>query len=261
MMTAWIARTGRVAWTAASFAAASMALAGVAHAQAGNAPIDSDLVKPAQAAATPAAPSVPAAGATYVPPAAAAPAAASAAAPVAAPAVAAPSTVVVAPATTGPTYQEDDLIGAAESVFGKGAKGLGNVIQSILKKQGQPNGYIKGREIGAAFAVGLRYGSGTLYHKVEGQRPVYWTGPSLGFDAGGNAGSTFVLVYNLYNTEDLFHRFGAGEGQAYVLGGFNVSYLRRGDKVLIPVRMGVGLRLGVNAGYMKFSKKQNWFPL
>jgi hypothetical protein len=160
----------------------------------------------------------------------------------------------------GATYKEDDLIGAAEGVFGKGAKGLADLIKGLLAKQGEPNAYVVGREGGGAIVVGLRYGSGTLYHKVEGQKPVYWTGPSIGFDLGASAGNTFVLVYNLYNTEDLYHRFGAGEGQAYLVGGFHVSYLRRGDVVLIPVRMGVGLRLGLNAGYMKFSKTARWLP-
>ncbi len=158
------------------------------------------------------------------------------------------------------TYQEDDLMGAAEGVFGKGAKGLAKLIQNILKKQGQPNGYIVGREVGGAFIVGLRYGSGTVYHKVEGQKPVYWTGPSIGFDAGGNAGSTFVLVYNLYDTEDLYKRFASAEGVAYLVGGFNASYLRRGDVVLIPIRVGAGLRLGANVGYMKMTKKRRWLP-
>ena len=158
------------------------------------------------------------------------------------------------------TYQEDDLIGAAEGVFGKGAQGLGKLLEDILKKQGRPNGYIVGREGGGAFIVGLRYGSGTLNHKVEGEKPVYWTGPSIGFDAGANAGSTFVLVYNLYDTEDIYKRFPSGEGVAYLVGGFNASYLRRGDVVLIPIRVGAGLRLGANVGYMKFSKKQRWSP-
>ncbi len=158
------------------------------------------------------------------------------------------------------TYQEDDLIGAAEGVFGKGAEGLAKLIEDILKKQGKPNGYIVGREAGGAFVVGLRYGSGTLYHKVEGQKPVYWTGPSLGFDVGGNAGSTFVLVYNLYDTEDLYKRFASAEGVAYLVGGFNAAYLRRGDMVLIPIRVGAGLRLGANVGYMKLSKKRRWLP-
>ena len=134
------------------------------------------------------------------------------------------------------------------------------MIRDILKKQGEPNGYITGREAGGAVVVGLRYGSGTLHHKIEGERPVYWTGPSLGFDFGANAGNTFVLVYNLDDSEDLFRRYPAGEGQAYLLGGFNVSYLRRDHIVLIPVRFGAGLLLGVNAGYMKFRKTQNWVP-
>lgn len=165
-----------------------------------------------------------------------------------------------ATAQPGDTYKEDDLIGAAEGVFGKGAKGVADMIKGILAKQGEPNAYIVGREAGGAIGIGLRYGSGTLYHKVEGQRPVYWTGPSIGFDAGANAGSTFVLVYNLYDTDDLYHRFAAGEGAAYLVGGFNVSYLRRGSVVLVPVRAGAGLRLGINAGYMKFTKKQTWLP-
>ncbi|MFN3989628.1 MAG: DUF1134 domain-containing protein [Erythrobacter sp.] len=158
------------------------------------------------------------------------------------------------------TYGEDDLIGAAEGLFGKGAEGLAKLIENILAKQGRPNAYIVGREAGGALVVGARYGSGTLHHKVEGERRVYWTGPSVGFDAGANAGNTFVLVYNLYDSEDLFARFPAGEGQAYFIGGFHASYLRKGDMVLIPIRVGAGLRLGVNAGYMRFSEKQRWLP-
>ena len=162
--------------------------------------------------------------------------------------------------TDGSTYGEDDLIGAAEGLFGKGAEGLARMIQNLLAEQGQPNAYIVGREAGGAFIVGARYGSGTLHHKVEGQRKVYWTGPSIGFDAGANAANTFVLVYNLYDSEELYERYPAGEGQAYVVGGVTASYLRKGDTVLIPIRMGAGLRLGVNAGYMKFSKEQRWLP-
>ncbi|MDZ7588535.1 MAG: DUF1134 domain-containing protein [Parasphingorhabdus sp.] len=171
-----------------------------------------------------------------------------------------PAPGTVANVDDATTYQQDDLIGAAEGVFGKGAKGLAGVIENILGKQGRPNGYITGREASGAFVVGLRYGSGTLHHKIEGERQVYWTGPSVGFDVGGNAANTFVLVYNLYDSEELYQRFPAGEGAAYFIGGFQVSYLRSGDKVLIPVRLGAGLRLGANIGYMKFSKKQNWVP-
>ena len=158
------------------------------------------------------------------------------------------------------TYKQDDLIGAAEGVFGKGAQGLAGLIEDILKKQGEPNAYIVGREAGGALVLGVRYGSGTLHHKIEGELPAYWTGPSIGFDAGANAGNTFVLVYNLFDSEELYKRFPAGEGAAYLLGGFNASYLRRGDVVLIPIRVGVGARLGANVGYMKFRKKQNWVP-
>lgn len=161
---------------------------------------------------------------------------------------------------TEDTYQQDDLIGAAEGVFGKSAQGLGKLIEDILKKQGRPNGYIVGREGGGAIVVGLRYGSGTLNHKVEGQKTVYWTGPSIGPDLGANGGSTFVLVYNLYDTEDIYKRYPAAEGVAYIGGGFNASYLRRGDVVLIPIRVGAGIRLGANVGYMRFSKKQRWMP-
>ncbi|WP_375196141.1 EipA family protein [Sphingobium sp.] len=174
----------------------------------------------------------------------------------------APVTANSPPAALAPgeSYQEDDLIGAAEGVFGKGAEGLAGIIEKILKDQGRPNAYIAGREASGAFVVGLRYGSGTLNHKVEGKREVYWTGPSIGFDVGGNAANTFVLVYNLYDTQDLYHRFPAAEGTAYLVGGFTASYLRWGSVVLIPIRLGVGYRLGVNAGYMKFTEKRNWLP-
>ena len=174
----------------------------------------------------------------------------------------APVTANSPPAALSPSesYQEDDLIGAAEGVFGKGAEGLAGIIEKILKDQGRPNAYIAGREASGAFVVGLRYGSGTLNHKIEGRREVYWTGPSIGFDVGGNASNTFVLVYNLYDTQDLYHRFPAAEGTAYLVGGFTASYLRWGSVVLIPIRLGVGYRLGVNAGYMKFTEKRNWLP-
>lgn len=174
----------------------------------------------------------------------------------------APVTANSPPAALAPadSYQQDDLIGAAEGVFGKGAAGLAGLIEKVLKDQGRPNAYIAGREASGAFVVGLRYGSGTLNHKVEGKREVYWTGPSIGFDVGGNAANTFVLVYNLYDTQDLYHRFPAAEGTAYLVGGFTASYLRWGNVVLIPIRLGVGYRLGVNAGYMKFSEKRTWMP-
>jgi len=164
------------------------------------------------------------------------------------------------PATSGPTYEDDDVLAAAEGTFGKGAKGLAKAIESILRKQGRPNAYIAGREASGAFVVGARYGSGMLNHKVAGTQKVYWRGPSVGFDVGGDAAKVFVLVYNLYDTEDLYKRFPGGEGRLYFVGGFAITYLRRGNVVLIPVRLGVGWRAGINAGYMKFSHKSKWIP-
>lgn len=172
----------------------------------------------------------------------------------------APAPVAPAGTTRGDTVPRDDVFSAAEGVFGKGAEGLANLIEKILKDQGQPSAYIAGQEAGGAFVVGVRYGSGTMHHQVEGQRAVYWTGPSVGFDFGADASKVFVLVYNLHDSQELFKRFPGAEGNAYVVGGFTASYHRQGDVVLIPVRLGVGLRLGVNAGYMRFSEKNRWVP-
>ncbi len=158
------------------------------------------------------------------------------------------------------TFHRDDLIGAGEGVFGKGAQGLAGLLEKILKEQGEPNAYIAGREASGAVIVGLRYGSGVMTHKVEGTMPVYWTGPSVGFDLGGDANKVFVLVYNLYDTAELYKRFPQGEGHLYFVGGFSAGYLRRGHVVLIPVRLGVGWRAGVNLGYMRFSRKSRWLP-
>ena len=154
----------------------------------------------------------------------------------------------------------DDVFTAAEGVFGKGAEGLAGLLEKILKEQGQPSAYIAGREAGGAFIAGVKYGSGTMRHQVEGDRPVYWAGPSLGFDFGADASKVFVLVYNLHDGQDIFRTYPAAEGKAYAVGGFTASYLRRGDVVLIPVRLGGGLRLGVNVNYMRFSERNRWLP-
>ncbi len=175
-------------------------------------------------------------------------------------AVAQPGEAAAAPATDAATVPRDDIFSAAEGVFGSGAEGLARLIEDILHDQGEPTAYIAGQEAGGAFVVGVRYGSGTMHHQIEGDRAVYWTGPSLGFDFGADANKVFVLVYNLHDSQDLFRRFPGAEGHAYFVGGFNAQYLRRGDVVLIPIRMGVGLRLGVNAGYMRFSERNRWLP-
>jgi hypothetical protein len=227
-----------------------------------NQAIDSDITPPDQQAGPPAATPP-----TTVPPPVTAPAPAPTypqAAPAPAPAPTAPVGTDEAQRNrateSADTYNRDDLLSAAEGVFGKGAEGLAGLLEKILHDQGRPNAYIAGREASGAFVVGLRYGSGILNSKIEGQQPVYWTGPSVGFDVGGDANKVFVLVYNLYDSEELFKRFPAGEGHLYFVGGFSASYLRSGNVVLIPVRLGVGWRAGVNVGYMKFSHHEKWLP-
>ncbi len=158
------------------------------------------------------------------------------------------------------TYAEEDVLGAAEGVFGKGAEGLAEIVRKTFKDRGQPNAYIVGREAGGAFIVGVRYGSGMLYHKVEGEQKVHWTGPSVGFDIGGDGSKVFALVYNLNDTEALYRRYPAAEGKAYLIGGFTANYLQRDNIVIVPIKLGVGWRLGLNGGYLKFSKKGKVLP-
>lgn len=165
-----------------------------------------------------------------------------------------------ASAAVGTGLSKHKVLQAAEGVFGRGAEGLAGLLETILRKQGEPTAYITGSEAGGAVVVGLRYGRGMLHHKLEGDRQIFWTGPTIGFDFGADANKVFVLVYNLDKGDQLFTRFPAAEGHAYVVGGLTASYLRRGNTVLIPIRTGVGMRLGVNAGYMRFSKKNKWVP-
>lgn len=153
------------------------------------------------------------------------------------------------------SYDQRTVLEAGKEVFGEGAEGLGEMIESVFANLGRPNAYITGGEGGGAFIGSLRYGDGTLHHKIEGARPVHWTGPAIGFDFGGDAAKVFILVYNLYDTEDLYRRFAQVEGQFYFIGGLGVSYHKRGDIVIAPIRLGVGLRAGVNAGYLKFTKE------
>ncbi len=162
--------------------------------------------------------------------------------------------------TPDSTIPREDVFTAAEGVFGRGTEGLAGIIENILRDRGEPSAYISGQEASGAFVFGVRYGSGVMRHQIEGDRTVYWTGPSLGFDAGADANKVFILVYNLHDGQELFRRYPGAEGNAYFVGGFTAQYMRRGDVVLIPVRLGVGLRLGVNAGYMRFSERNRWLP-
>lgn len=176
------------------------------------------------------------------------------------------SSTPAAPAASGTTaasntYDKDTVIREASGVFGKGAEGLGKIVEKVFNDLGEPNAYIVGKEISGAAVVGLRYGDGTLYHKIEGERTVHWTGPSIGFDFGGDASKTFTLVYNLQDTEELFQRFPAVEGKVFLIGGFAVSYHQRGNVIIAPIRLGAGWRLGVNAGYVNYTKKRQYLPL
>jgi hypothetical protein len=160
----------------------------------------------------------------------------------------------------GAAVPRRDVFTAAEGVFGRGARGLAGLLENILRDQGEPIAYIAGQEASGAFIFGARWGSGTMHHQIEGDRDVYWTGPSLGFDVGGDVNKVFVLVYNLHDSQQLFRRYPGGEGHMYFVGGFSATYLRRGDVVLIPVRLGGGVRLGVNVNYMRFSERNRWLP-
>lgn len=158
------------------------------------------------------------------------------------------------------TYDQDTILTEATDFFGEATESVAKVIEKIFKEQGRPNAYIKGSEGSGALVVGARYGDGILYRKNGGSMKVHWTGPSIGFDAGGNLSKVFVLVYNLNNTEKLFQRFPAVEGGYYFIGGVGANYHQVDNIVLAPIRLGVGLRAGVNAGYMKYSKEKTWNP-
>jgi hypothetical protein len=157
-------------------------------------------------------------------------------------------------------YEIGEIAKAADGAFGEASEGVAKVIEKAFADLGRPNAYIIGREGGGALIVGLRYGKGQLHSKIEGERTVYWTGPSIGPDAGGDASRTFTLVYNLNDSDDLFQRFPAVEGRAYLIGGVSANYHQRGDVILVPIRLGAGWRLGANVGYLKYSREGRILP-
>ena len=157
-------------------------------------------------------------------------------------------------------YEMGEITAAADGAFGEATEGVAMVIQKIFADLGKPNAYIVGREGGGALVVGLRYGKGKLFSKIEGERPVHWTGPSIGPDVGGDASRSFVLVYNLHDSEDLYQRFPAVEGKAYLIGGVSANYHQRGNIILVPIRLGAGWRLGANVGYLKYTKGGSVIP-
>jgi hypothetical protein len=158
------------------------------------------------------------------------------------------------------TYGPDELVGAGHKFFGNVSRGLASVIERAVSQWGLPNGYILGEEGSGAFVAGLRYGEGTLYTKNAGDLRVYWQGPSVGFDWGGDGARTMTLVYNLPATNAIYQRFGGIDGSAYIIGGFGMTALTANNIVLVPIRSGLGLRLGANIGYLKYTPRATWNP-
>ena len=163
------------------------------------------------------------------------------------------------------TFQSSELIDSGHRFFGTISRGLALTVQEAVRRWGEPNGYILGEEASGAFIGGLRYGEGTLYTRNRGQRRVFWQGPSVGFDLGGDGARTMMLVYNLPAAEALFGdglhtRFVGLNGSAYVVGGFGFTAAMYDEMVVVPIRTGVGARLGVNVGYLKFTPDPTWNP-
>ena len=158
------------------------------------------------------------------------------------------------------TFGPDELVSAGHKFFGNVSRGLASVIERAVSQWGLPNGYVLGEEGSGAFVAGLRYGEGTLYTKNAGDLRVYWQGPSVGFDWGGDGARTMTLVYNLPATNAIYQRFVGIDGSAYIVGGFGMTALTANNIVLVPIRSGIGLRLGANVGYLKFTPRATWNP-
>jgi hypothetical protein len=157
-------------------------------------------------------------------------------------------------------YESNELLDAGHRFFGGVSRGLATVIEKAVSQWGLPNGYVLGQEGGGAFVAGLRYGEGTLYTKNAGDLRVYWQGPSIGFDWGGDGARTMMLVYSLPRTDAIYQRFAGVDGSAYFIGGFGMTALTASGIVVVPIRAGVGLRLGANVGYLKFTPDATWNP-
>jgi hypothetical protein len=157
-------------------------------------------------------------------------------------------------------FSTDELIQSGHQFFGTISRGLAQVVERATKQWGRPNGYVLGQEAGGAFVGGLRYGEGVMYTRNAGDLKLYWQGPSLGFDAGADGDRTMMLVYNLPATQAIYRRFGGVDGSAYLVGGFGMTALTAENIVVVPIRSGVGARLGLNIGYLKFTPQATWNP-
>ena len=157
-------------------------------------------------------------------------------------------------------YSSNEVIDAGHRFFGTVSRGLAEIVEKAVSQWGLPNGYVLGEEAGGAWVAGLRYGEGVMYTKNAGDRRVYWQGPSLGFDFGGDGARTMMLVYRLPAAEAIYQRFVGIEGSAYFVGGLGMTALAFDNVVVVPIRSGVGLRLGANVGYLKFTPAPTWNP-
>lgn len=158
-------------------------------------------------------------------------------------------------------YSQNEIVAAGHGFFGAISQGLGKAVEYVFRSQGRPNGYILGEDAGGAFVVGLRYGEGRLFTKDAGDHKVFWQGPSVGYDAGAEGSKTMVLVYNLSDPSEIYNRFGGVQGAAYLVGGLSVQFQKYGDVTLAVIRSGVGVRLGANVGYLKYTRAPTWNPL
>ena len=158
------------------------------------------------------------------------------------------------------TYSTNEIMATGHQFFGKTTRGLAEAIEYVFENQGEPTAYIVGEEGAGAFIGGLRYGEGTIYYKDGTAQKIYWQGPSVGWDFGGNGSRAMVLVYNSETPRDLYARFGGVEGSAYLIGGLGVNFQKHENIVLAPIRTGLGARLGANIGYLKYSRKPTWNP-
>lgn len=158
------------------------------------------------------------------------------------------------------TYSADEMIRSGSDFLGVAAETVGAAVERAFRDNGRPTGYIAGEEGSGAIGVGLRYGRGLLYMKGRPTQEVFWQGPSVGWDWGGNASRVFTLCYNLQYPDAIFRRFPGVEGTAYLVGGMGVNYQRADTITLAPMRAGVGLRLGANVGYLAYSRQRNILP-
>lgn len=167
---------------------------------------------------------------------------------------------VTRPAAAQEAYTAQEIVDSGHKFFGETSGGLGTVVEKIFASYGLPNGYVLGEEGSGALVGGLTYGEGTLFTKNAGDHKVFWQGPSVGWDFGGQGSRTMVLVYNLDDVNSLYKRYGGVAGSAYVLAGLGFNVLKNGPVLLVPVRTGVGARLGVNVGYLKLTQQPTWNP-